>query len=910
MRSGVQLGPYAIISRLGAGGMGEVYRATDTRLDRTVAVKILKPEKSQDAKGIQRFQREALAISKVSHPHICALYDVGEQAGVQFIVMEHLEGETLAQRLGRGALPLDQVLRLAIEIAGALAHAHRQGVVHRDLKPANIMLTKAGAKLLDFGIAALQGEIPASRAVDHTLTEEGAILGTFQYMAPEQLEAKHVDARADIFALGAIVYEMATGEPAFKGTSQAGIVAAVLERKPELLLTSPLQGEPAMGGSPGRRQPLPWLLNQIVSRCLAKNPDERFQTASDLEQSLKWVAERRLSGGPPASEGGWRRQRTWRAAWVGIVAVALIAVVIAGVNLARNRLATGSADAGEYRFTVAPPPHSAFSPSSASLALSPDGRMLAFTATSDAGLGLWIQPLDSLEARRLEAGAGAGQIFWSSDSRSIAFAETSKGWRLKTIDLAGEAKLVGDVRIDQVGTWQAKPGILARIGDTINAIPLDGGTPTSVTRLDVSRGETGHSFPSFLPDGRHFVYLARSSRPEHDGTVYLMEVGSRTPTALFSSDSQVVYAAPGYLLYMVGNTLLARGFDTVSLRVTGEAIPIAEQVERNTGSRRGAFTVSQTGVLAYRRPSESQLVWFHRDGRKLNKIGAPGHFRNPALSPDGTRVSVSQLDLKTGTWDIWVMEVATGRMSRVTLDEADDDAPVWSADGRRIAFKSDREGEVRFYWKAAGSTGPDVLLHKPTIPGRTGLGSSRTLYGWLNDGTLLYGASTDTTILDMWRTTVGTNDSATPVVATPFIEGFGALSRDNRWLAYASNESGRFEVYATPYPSAQAKWLISAGGGLQPAWRGDGKELFYLAPKGQLMAVSVKTGPSLEVEEPQRLFETGVSTFGNPNYNRNHYAVTSDGQRFLIAQPAATSSAASVTVIVGWTASIKGRPGS
>ena len=517
MRPGVQLGPYAIMSRLGAGGMGEVYRATDTRLDRTVAVKILKPEKSQDAKGIQRFQREALAISKVSHPHICALYDVGEQGGVQFIVMEHLEGDTLAQRLGRGALPFDQVLRLAIEIAGALAHAHRQGVVHRDLKPANIMLTKAGGKLLDFGIAALQGEMPASRALDQTLTEEGTILGTFQYMAPEQLEAKPIDARADIFALGAIVYEMATGEQAFKGTSQAGIVAAVLERRPELLLTSPLQGEPAMSGSSGRRQPMPWLLNQIVSRCLAKNPDERFQTASDLEQALKWVAERGPAEGPAVPEAGWRRLRTWRAVWVGVGAVALLLAAIAGVNLVRNRSGTGSVDAGQYRFTVAPPPNSAFSPSSASLALSPDGRTFAFTATSEHGLlGLWIQPLDSLEPRNLEAGADAGQLFWSSDSRSLGFAETTKGYRLKTIDLSGEAKLVGN-RIDQVGTWHSGSGILAKIGDTIDEIPPDGGTPTPVTTLNAARGETGHLFPSFLPDGRHFVYLATSLRPSTTG---------------------------------------------------------------------------------------------------------------------------------------------------------------------------------------------------------------------------------------------------------------------------------------------------------------------------------------------------------------------------------------------------------
>ena len=411
MRTGVQLGPYAIVARLGAGGMGEVYRATDTRLDRAVAIKILKPHRPQNPRAVQRFQREALAVSKVNHPHICALYDIGEQDGVQFIVMEYIEGETLAQRLTRGALPLDLVLRLSIEIADALDHAHRHGIVHRDLKPANIMLTRAGTKLLDFGIAALSTpgtmdpDTPQARRGAETLTEEGSILGTLQYMAAE--------------------------------------------------------------------------------------------------------------------------------------------------------------------------------------------------------------PCDSVESHK-----------------SSRLAPGTQG-----------------------------TGYLRKVGDVITTIPLEGGTPASVTSLDASRGESSHRFPSFLPDGRHFVYLATSTQAEHDGIAYLMETGGRTPLALFESDSQVVYAAPGYLLYMIGNTLLARPFDAGSLRVTGEPIPIAEQVERNTSSRRGAFTVSQTGVLAYRRPTESQLVWFHRDGRRLDTVGRPGHYLNPALSPDGTRVAVSQLDLKTGSWDIWLIEV-------------------------------------------------------------------------------------------------------------------------------------------------------------------------------------------------------------------------------------------------------------
>ena len=893
--------------------MGEVYRATDTRLDRTVAVKVLKPHGAESAKGVQRFQREARAISKVNHPHICGLYDIGEQDDVPFIVMEYLDGETLAHRLLRGPLPVDQVLRLGIQIADALDHAHRQGIVHRDLKPANIMVTRAGAKLLDFGIAALRSsatafdaDSPSARAGHETLTEEGTILGTLQYMAPEQLEARPIDARADIFAFGAIVYEMTTARQAFAGASRASVIAAVLEREPELLLARRPQAERAIDRSTDLRSAMPWPLDQIVSRCLAKNPDERFQTASDLRQALQWVAERGLEApvSPHVAPAGWRARR---AVWIGAAIVVAMAAVFAGVKLARDGTSSAFPTGQQVRFALSPPRDAAFSPSSASFAISPDGRTLAFTASNDRSvLELYVQTLDSLEARKLPGGASAGQLFWSSDSRFIAFAETSAAFRLKVLDLNGQARSAAQRTIDQVGTWHSAGGILAKVGDTIHSMSVEGGATTPVTSLNRSRGETRHLFPSFLPDGRHFVYVAASTDPEHDGRAYLMETGTTNPVPLFASDSQVVYAAPGYLLYMLGTTLFARPFDAGTLRVTGEPLLVADQLERNAASRRGAFTVSQTGVLVYRRRSESQLVWFHRDGRKLQTLGAPALYGNPALSPDDTRVAVSQFDLKTGTWDIWLIEIATARMSRFTQHEAMDDSPVWSSDGSRIAFKSDRDGPIDFFWKSANSAGPDALLHKPPAVGHD---HARTLYAWLNDDTLLYGTYDRGTRQDLWRASSRSSDPASPVVATPSAEAYGAVTRDRGWLAYASDESGRSEVYATPYPSAETRWPISTAGGTEPAWRADGGELFYLAPRGQLMSVAVKTGASPGFEAPKALFETDLLPAPNPAYTRNQYAVTADGQRFLVLRPAEKGSVGQVTVVVDWTKTVKGRPG-
>ena len=830
--------------------------------------------------------------------------------------MEYLEGETLAQRIRRGALPLDHVNRYAIEIADALAHAHRQGVVHRDLKPANIMLTASGAKLLDFGIAALHepgvmGDGTQSRVGVETLTEEGTILGTLQYMAPEQLEARPTDARADIFAFGAIVYEMATGQLAFQGTSRASVIAAVLERDPALLTTPRTHGDEARSGSGGGRAALPWMLNQIVARCLAKNPDDRFQTAADLGQALRWMAE----SGPDAAalpqgsaSRGWRSRR---AAWIAAGLITIIVAAVAAMKLGRSSGPATShlSDARSVRFVISPPPNATFSPSSASFALSPDGRALAFTASGgQSGVALWLQSLDSLEARTVPGTEGAEQIFWSPDSRSIAFADTSSQFRPKAVDLdKGLVRSLAGVEIRTPGAWSAKHGIIASHKGVIHQIRVDGGPPTPLTALDTSAGETAHIFPSFIPGGRSFLFLARSTQPAHDNVAYLGSLGSSDRVRLFNSDSQVVYATPGYLLYMLGNTLLALSFDPSSLRVIGEPVPIAEQVERTTGSRRGAFTVSQTGVLAFRQLSETQLVWFDRDGRRSETVGPPDHYRNPALSPDGKRLAVAVLDLKTGTSDIWLMEVGRGRKSRFTFDPAVDDMPVWSPDGSRIAFQSERSGRVAFYHKSSSGTGGEEVFH-------TAEGSFRTLYAWLDDGNVLHGmtvprASKTPPGGDLWLTSMTDRQKSVPLIQNQFFNQFAAVSADRRWLAYSSNESGRLDVYAMPF-SGTGKWPVSVNGGTEPAWRADGTELFYLAPDRYLMAVPIDVGSSPQAGTPQRLFEAAVSSSVYSVYTRNQYVVTGDGQRFLINQPVGTTSLATITVVVDWTSALKNRSGS
>jgi serine/threonine protein kinase/Tol biopolymer transport system component len=905
IKSGARIGPYEIQALLGAGGIGEVYRARDTRLGRTVAIKVLGTQADNHPKSRLRFEQEARVISSLSHPHICALFDVGEEplrsasSGdedvIRFLVMEYLEGETLAARLLRESLPIEQVLRYAIEIADALDHAHRHGVVHRDLKPSNIMLTRAGTKLLDFGLAqpraaAVIADQPSEAAPPtRTLTAEGTILGTLSYMAPEQLHGADTDARADIFAFGAVVYEMLTGRRAFEGQSQASVIAAILERNP---------------AAPSTIQPFaPPLLESIVMRCLAKDPDERWQTANDLRQALRWIAEGvpQVTGASAVRLPGatHRARLAWITAGVSIVIAVVVATVLLFVSSRRE-----APDRHATRFVVSPPENASFTQSSAFMAVSPDGQSLAFVASSHEGrIGLWIRSLDSLTARQL-SGVSGGQPFWSPDSRFLGFYDDGK---LRKINVAGGVPQTLADSQNQTGAWNHDGVILFKKPDgRLYRISMAGGPVTPVTTPDPSLGETAHNWPQFLPDGRHFLYLASSKQPEHDSVVYAASLDSGQRVRLFRSDSHVTYAPPGFLMYMLGNILVAQAFDSSALRVTGDPIPIANQVERNPepGSRRGAFSVSQTGVLAYRPIGDTELVWFDRSGRRLEKVGQSARYSNPALSPDNKQVAVAGLDPETGAQDIWLVDLMRGVTSRFTFDPASDDMPLWSADGRRILFKSHRGATWAFYQKTSNGTGPDeMVLNGFATPNTTPL-------FWSPDGRFLVysaGAHPDPGRRnELWLLPWLGDRKPLPYLRTPFNEAQGQVSPDGRWMAYVSNKSGSNEVYVRPFPSGEGEQQISIKGGSEPTWRGDGKELFYLDANQDLMAVTIKTGSSPDAGRPTRLFGTTMSSgFINTAYTRNQYTVTADGQRFLINQRVAAGPGLPITVVLNWPAALK-----
>src|SRR6266851_2691787 len=612
LTSGTKLGPYEIVAPLGAGGMGEVYRATDTRLNRTVAVKILPTHLSDNSEAKQRFEREARAVSSLSHPNICHLYDVGSQNGIDYLVMEYLEGETLASRLERGPLPNEQTLRVATEIGDALEKAHRQGVIHRDLKPGNIMLTKSGAKLMDFGLA--KGTVSQSlnnasaltaMTSGQPLTQEGAIIGTFQYMSPEQLQGQEADARSDIFAFGAVLYEMVTGKRAFQGKSQISVASAILEKDPEPITAS---------------QPLaPLVLDNVVRTCLAKDPDERFQTAHDLKLQLKWIA----AGAPP--QLATPAIRANRERWIWISAVALLLVALAAAYFRTSP--KGPQPTWSY---VLAPEKTSFAYFAGPVAVSHDGRTIVFVATSSEGQDMvWVRPLGGLKAEALVGTEGGSNPFWSPDDRSIGF---FAGGKLKTVDAAGGPVVtICDVAGSRGGTWSQNGVILfAATWGMIHRVPSSGGTPALITTLDSSRGELSHRWPYFLPDGHHFFYSAAnfSGGSAESASVYVADLDSKEGKLLFHARSNAVYT-PGYILFVRDRTLMAQPFDEKQLEIRGQPFPIAEQVQYDELVWRGVFSSSFNGVLAYQGGNtgpNSRLVMFDRTGKEIKTIGALGDF--------------------------------------------------------------------------------------------------------------------------------------------------------------------------------------------------------------------------------------------------------------------------------------------
>jgi eukaryotic-like serine/threonine-protein kinase len=907
--SGTRLGPYEVVSPLGAGGMGEVYRARDTRLDRTVAIKVLPESLADDPQLRERFDREARALSQLAHPHICTLHDVGEHAStdsgqaIAFLVMEFLEGETLANRMARAAsrgpgLAPAEAISIAIQIADALAAAHRAGVVHRDLKPANVMLTRSGAKLLDFGLAktAAPAVAPSSISMMPTtpsqpLTAQGTILGTFHYMAPEQIEGTEADARSDIFAFGCVLHEMLTGQKAFDGQTRASLVAAILERQPP---------------SVSALQPFtPPLADAIVRKCLAKKADERWQDAADLVTALRWVADGTTGTSAVPTEGALVPRRRRRLMWTGLVSGAVGLAATAGAIGWRNG-SGATAPGAPIRFEVAPPADARLSPapvaSAAQLALSPDGRRLVFVAAPQYGPSqLWIRPLDGVLAQRVAGTEGASFPFWSPDSRFIGF---FAGGKLKKVDIAGGApEILATAAGGRGGTW-GLDGTIVFSGEpnsSLSRVAAAGGTVHPATTFPRDQGATSHSWPHFLPDGRHYLFYQRSSNPEHQG-VYVASLDSAEATKVLASTGAGHYGS-GYLLFVRDGMLFAQAFDARALRVGGEAVRVAEHVGYFSSSLGYAsLSVSPAGVLAYG-PNvavTTTLQWRDRAGATGQSPMAPSVYRSPRLSPDQQRVVVTRSELEgdSGQSDIWMLELARGNPSRVTFDPANEWFPAWSADGSRILFGSTRTGYTSIFQKAGG--GLDELVASS--------GNSQGAAMYPNDASidgraLVYTQSTSRAY-DLVVLTLGGDPKPSPFLSTPFNEVQGRFSPNGRWMAYASDESGRFEVYVRPFPPSTGQWLVSVAGGMQPEWRRDGKELFYISADRKMMAVPVATdGPTLTADVPHALFSVQVPEPNAPY--PTDYAATADGRRFLVNTAVEQPTRAALTVIVNWTSDLR-----
>ena len=877
LSAGSRLGPYEILSPLGAGGMGEVYKARDTRLERTVAVKVLPSHMSASPEVRQRFEREAKMISQLSHPHICALYDVGREGETEYLVMEYLEGETLSDRLLKGPMSLEQTLKHGIEIADALDKAHRQGIVHRDLKPGNVMLTKAGVKLLDFGLAKAMAppqqqsgmtSLPTLMGTGQNLTEAGTILGTFQYMAPEQLEGKEADARTDIFAFGCVLYEMATGKKAFAGASQASLIAAILEREP-----------PPMSSL----QPTtPQALDRVVKTCLAKDPDERMQSAHDLAAELRWIGEGSAAGVASPVAVTTRRSRRGGLGWI----VAALTVLAAGVSILSSR--GGSVPTETLRVSLLPPVGTI---SSGPLALSADGRQVAFVTLKEGQRVLCVRSLGALDAKILPGTENAQHPFWSPDGLSVGFFTHTK---MKRIELAGgPPRDLADVSDPRGGTW-SPAGVIVfgpDAGSGLYQVSATGGSVTPVTHLDSKRQETSHRWPAFLPDGQHFIYLDRAPSPPERLRIEIGSLDGKTKAHVLEAESSGVFSR-GRLYFVRQTTLMSQPFDPVLLRLSGEPSAVLEGVWRDLQTDGlVSFSVASNGTIAYRAGGfvTNQLSWFDREGRLLRSIGPKGSYASPAVSPDGRRIVVDITENGSSTGALELIEESSGSVSRFTFGNVNTTSGVWSPDGSRIAYGSDQKGPFDIYVKStSGAAEAAPLVESPFW---------KYPESWSADGRLLEYRQVDPqTRSDIWILPLDGKSKPFVFLKTPAEESHASFSPDGRFIAYGSDESGRSEVYVQTFPATGAKWQLSSDGGMSPMWRRDGKELYFATPDGHVMAVPVALrGVSLEAGAPQALFASpapSMTTWGS------NLVVSADGQRFLIVTSPIQEVASPITLVL------------
>ncbi len=881
LNPGTRFGPYEILAPLGAGGMGEVYRARDTQLDREVAIKVLPSAVADDRERLIRFEREAKVLASLNHPNIAQIYGLADSGDTRALVMELVAGSTLSV-----PQPIETALKYAKEIAEALEAAHEKGVTHRDLKPANIMITPEGVvKVLDFGLASVPGredggDPPNSPTMTMAATRVGMIMGTAAYMSPEQAAGKAVDRRSDIWSFGVVLWETLAGTRLFHGETISHTLADVL-RKPIDFAKLPAS------------TPVP--IEELVKRCLDRDVKTRLQSIGEARIAIQRYAADPNGGRVEPRPFGRRRERVW----MGLATLFLLTTAL-------TFLPRSQETAVPTRFEVRPGGNAILASliSAGRPRISPDGRKLAFVAGTPGGRQMiWVRPLDSVTAQPLAGTEGAGHVFWSWDSQFLAFFADGK---LKKVgatpsSAAQVVQVVCDVPDGRSGSWGRKEVILFNrfSGGPTYRVPAAGGTPIPATTIDRSRQENSHRWASFLPDGKHFMYKARGNRGELP-RVYLASLDSTSRTHLLDADSNVDYAPPGYLLFVRDRTLMARAFDVQRLKLAGEAVPVVQRVGYAAVSG-GNFSVSETGVLAYSTSDDTiitQLAWYDRTGKRLSSVDEPGGYRQPQVSRDGTRVAVERLDPRARDGAIWLYDLARGSHSRLTFGSGWQYIPVASPDMGHVLFSAGRDFGSFYQTTATGTGNPERVLSAQE-------NAERYLCDWSQDGRfLVFVVAGENTQEDLWTMPMFGDRKPFPIVQTPFSETQGQFSPDGKWFAYASDENGRPDVYVQAFPPSGIKRQLSVVGGSQPRWRRDGKELYYIGSDRKLMAVPVKSLAILDAGGPTPLFQTRISSELGP-YSVFSYAVTGDGGRFLLNEPVGDEASPPISVVLNWMAELK-----
>jgi serine/threonine protein kinase len=891
LAAGTKLGSYEVVAQIGAGGMGEVYQAHDTKLGRDVAIKVLPEAFAHDPERLSRFQREAKMLASLNHPNIATIHGLEQSGGTSYLVMELVSGETLQDRVKASPLGIEEALKIAVQIAEALEAAHEKGIIHRDLKPANVKVTPEGkVKVLDFGLAkafegdATNDDMSNSPTLSRAATMQGVILGTAAYMSPEQARGKAVDKRTDIWAFGCVLYELLTGKQAFPGEDVTDILAGVVRAEPDW-----------------KRLPetTPQSIRLLLRRCLRKDRRQRLQDASgvriEIEDALSGVS---ASEPAPATV---RHQLPF--VWIALCGVLLLTLAV--VSFVHFREAP--AEQPSTRFQVPPPEQSVIS----MFKLSPDGRYVAIAALSEGRYRLWIRPLDSLQWQVLQGTEDASYPFWSPDSAYIGF--FAQGKLRKIAVTGGPPQTLCDAPGGRGGTWGATGVVLfaPTLTGGLYKVPAAGGVPEPATKLTTTGSSDSHRYPEFLPSGRNFLYLQQTDQKGAEG-IFAGSLDGAKPIRLLPDQSNAIYVPPtaprtsGYLLFRREGTLMAQPFDPDRLQLDGEMFPVAEQVGVSGNVGMGAFSVSENGALAYRTGGaigNREFVWMDRAGKRLDTVTSPAVGRSGALSRDEKRLAFSINDEAGDLGNLWLQDLERKVISRFTFEPGASVTPVWSPDGTRIAFSiRDAGTQWGIYQKAVTGTGKAELLSHGAVNAFT--------WDWSPDGMfILYSDYQEKTKYDLWMLPLEGDHKPIPYLQTPFSEVHGQYSPDGRWMAYASDESGQFEVYVQTIPTSGAKWQISAAGGDFPRWRRDGKELYYIAADQKLMEMPVKTGSgssgAFEPGVPQPLFriEPGSTFVGSPFL----YQPAANGQRFLVNVQAGGegTQAPPITVVLNWAAGLK-----